>query len=448
MKMNRITSNILFYMLVIIATLSIYRIDRTFTDVKVLLSNLLLIFLSMLFMIYGDPYNYSLNKIFFLFSFFFFGIAPAIQYQKGIVLWSRQFYTSRNYFQMNLLLLFILVVYQALYLLFSKTKSSLMERKIVRLNNRERKISNWGLLFVTFFSLVVSLFVYQFSLANLLVRGGVTIFEDSSISLIYFNFIRPIPAIALFFFKKKKNNNRYVETILWLILLVTNFPLAAARFYIAALYIPIFLIYVKQMEDRYLFLNQVLIIGLLIVFPFLDQVRRMTDLSELSLKTIDFKMFLEGHFDSYQMFMHVVVYRTVTYGKQLLTALLFFVPRSLWPQKSVGSGSYVAEKYHFIFDNISMNYFGEGYINFGYVGIFLFVVILAYFNARYDKFFWTRIKTGTPLDIYYLQSLGLQFFLLRGDLLSGIAFLTGIFVSTLVVYKIVSYPLERVPWYK
>jgi hypothetical protein len=89
-------------------------------------------------------------------------------------------------------------------------------------------------------------------------------------------------------------------------------------------------------------------------------------------------MFNQGHFDSYQMFMRVISDDIITYGKQLLTTVLFFVPRALWPGKSVGSGHFVSGLSRLSFSNISMNFFGEGYINFGYFGIMLFILLIAY----------------------------------------------------------------------
>lgn len=439
MGKRKIVKNLLFYLMVLMVSLMIYRSGALYHQPRVLISNFLILVLSLLLMIFGDKYSYSMNKIFYLFVFFFFGIAPAIQYQEGIILWVDKFYSNQDYFMMNSLILFIMVMYHGLYTLFSHIKPHYIERKIVEFNNRSKKMLNVRLLVVALLSLLISLFVYRFNIDSMLIRGGSTIFtSEGMLSLIYFNFVRPIPAISLFFYKIKKNNNRYVEVMLWIILLLTNFPSSAARFYIAAIYIPLLLIYIKRMDERYLLLNKILIAGLLFVFPLLDQLRQLEHLSEFRLSAIDFKMFIDGHFDSYQMFMYVVINKVITHGRQLLTALLFFVPRSLWPGKSVGSGNYIANKFDFIFDNISMNFFGEGYINFGYFGIFLFVIVLAYFNARYDYLYWNRIERGTALSVFYLQGLGLQVFWLRGDLLSGFAFLMGMFVSTIVVYFMIT----------
>lgn len=438
MTIKRVISNIIFYITILIVTLSIYMNRNLNNDSAVLISNLIIIVLSLFFMTFGDNYNYSLNKIFFLFSFFFFGVAPLIQYKKGIVLWSNVFYSQNDYYKMNLLILFILISYQFFYFLFSKLSFSVKEIKLINYNNKNKYISNRKVLLLSIIALIMSLYVYKFNVYEMLIRGGSTILSNKSTSLIYSNFIRPIPVISLFIFKYNNDNNKYIELLLWFNLLLTNFPLSAARFYIASLYIPILIIYIDRINSNYLFLNKLLIFGILIIFPYLDQVRRLNNINELSLFSLDFKMFSQGHFDSYQMFMFSIKHRVLTHGKQLLTALFFFIPRSVWPGKSVGSGTMIANNYGFFFDNISMNFFGEGYINFGYVGIILFIIGLSYFNARYDKLFWTKLYKGSMLNIFYCLMLGLLFFLLRGDMLSSIAFITGIFTSVFIVNYIVS----------
>ena len=73
------------FIVVIGFSVLIYTVDGVYSDFKVLFTNYLILAISFLFMDNGDLYNYSLNKILMLFSFFFFGIAPALQYQHGIV---------------------------------------------------------------------------------------------------------------------------------------------------------------------------------------------------------------------------------------------------------------------------------------------------------------------------------------------------------------------------
>lgn len=56
-----------------------------------------------------------------------------------------------------------------------------------------------------------------------------------------------------------------------------------------------------------------------------------------------------------------------TNGRQLLGCFLFFIPRTIWKTKPIGSGALVAEIIGQEHTNISMPFIGEGLINFGFL---------------------------------------------------------------------------------
>ncbi|MDC3419819.1 oligosaccharide repeat unit polymerase [Aquibacillus koreensis] len=429
--------NYAFYSLVFLCFLIIYTVDGINSDFKVLFTNLLIGLVSLFFMFNGDRYNFSLNKMFMLFSFFFFAIAPALQYQYGVVLWSGPSFSDEDYYYLNVVILCILFIYQGLYHLFRKLQASKFETTVVKILNEKRKLIGNRLLILSLISLVITLYFYNFNLTNLLFRAGDTgrVAVNQTISLIFANFLLPIPVICLVFFKKYELNNRLLEFSLLAIVLISNFPTSKARFYIAAMYIPLLILYFKQLNKKYMLLNKILIFGFLIVFPFLDQARKYNNFSDFKF-SLDFHMFLQGHFDSFQMFMRAIDSNIITYGQQLLTAIFFFVPRAIWPEKSIGSGYLVSHNVGLSFDNISMNYFGEGYVNFGYLGILIFTLILAFVTAKLDKMYWLKLEKNSSLSVFYLFLLGLLFFILRGDLLSSFAYTMGICASVFFVHTI------------
>ncbi len=389
-------------------------------------------------MFVGDRYNYSLNKIFYLFSFFFFGIAPILQFQYGIVMWGGTGFNVDSFYHLNILILLILFLYQGFYFIFSKIE--IFSSKKLKNKKQNMQISNRGLLLISFLALLVTLHINNYSIENLIFRST-NLLEDTSINqsvyLIFSKFLLPIPVIALVIFKKFELEGKLIEIFLVGIVLITNFPTSNARFYIAAMYIPLLIVYFQQFNKKYLLLNKLIMIGLLILFPLLNQARRISSLSEVKF-TLNFEMFLKGHFDTYQMFMKVVENDIVTMGSQLLTSLFFFIPSSLWPEKSIGSGAFVSHLLGLSYDNVSMNYFGEGYINFGYIGILMFIIILAFINAKIDRSYWHNLMKNKKnlLSVIYLFLLGLEFFILRGALLSSFAYTVGIVSSILFVFII------------
>lgn len=403
--------------------------------------NFIIILFSILGMYYGDKYNYSLNKIFYLFIFFFFGISPAIEFLLDVRYWHGSRLSDNLYIEMNILIILILIYYQGLYFIFQKFKLNKLEKCLIDFFDqklkRKKKVEIL-LLGLSLLSLIIILYYNNFDIKGVLLRGGEDIKRikvTKSISLIYNQFIKPLPVISLIIFKMKKIKDKKIEFLLLLIFIISNFPLSAARFYIAAVYIPILLLYVPFFKKK-LIINQSLTLGMLFLFPFLDEMRRFQSFEKIKFG-FNFKMFVSGHFDSYQNFARVIENNIVTNGKQLLTTVLFFVPRSMWAEKSVGSGVYLQNKLDLSFDNISMNYFGEGYINFGYFGILFFTILLAFINSRFDKIYWRKIDNKNILTAIYLLMLGMEFFILRGDLLSGFAYTVGFIFTSTFVYLII-----------
>ena len=155
---------------------------------------------------------------------------------------------------------------------------------------------------------------------------------------------------------------------------------------------------------------------------------------------MSFDMFSTLHFDSYISLAYVFENEIITNGRQLLGVLFFWFPRMFWKDKPVGSGAYVAQTTDVMgenneFSNISMNFLGEGYINFGILGVFIFIIVLALFSRKMDKLFWQKYN-GDYHNLFapfYLYSLGILTFVLRGDLMSGLAYSISAMVAVTLI---------------
>ena len=85
--------------------------------------------------------------------------------------------------------------------------------------------------------------------------------------------------------------------------------------------------------------------------------------------------FAHMDYDCFAMMCHIVYYLTYegfSYGSNLLAALLFFVPRSIWPEKSEHVAYYVWHQVRYYrnvwTDNLSSPPFAEGYYAWGLIG--------------------------------------------------------------------------------
>jgi len=179
----------------------------------------------------------------------------------------------------------------------------------------------------------------------------------------------------------------------------------------------------------------VLVSAIVFVFPFLEQFRYFSGWDSITFSPNP-NFFRQAHFDAYENMLSAIEAEFVTYGYQLLGVLLFFVPRAFWQDKPVGSGYQLAENLGYRFNNISMPFLGEGYVNFGIIGFVLFSISAGFSMARLDKAF-SGILSAKRVYSYeasiYLYLIGALFFFLRGDLLSSFSFtVAGLAVAFLV----------------
>lgn len=395
----------------------------------------------------GDE-PYSLEKIFYLFSLFFFGVAPLLQSFENSQFWYYRPLLEEEYFFMNILVIIIIILYKIIYIFFrTRMKHPKIEKKLNSFKVPER-ITFINSLFLIVLSLMAFLIVFasnNFNILLMVIRGGELVAdlmrdveEDESPTkwLIVNNFVRPISIMCFLYYAVSKEKNILIFAVLGILAIITCFPSAIPRFAAAAMYIPVVLVLFSFVRKKNVF-SLIFVGGLLILFPFLNIFRNFGDGNSEEFK-LDFKMFTEAHFDSYQNFALLVSNEIITYGGQLVGVFLFWVPRTVWPDKPMGTGAFTAEKLNFFFSNVAANYFAEGYVNFGYLGILLFLVFLAYQTAFIDKVYWEseRKVTGDFFSVLYTISLGFLFFILRGDMLSSVAYLFGFLFAAVFVYKI------------
>jgi hypothetical protein len=127
----------------------------------------------------------------------------------------------------------------------------------------------------------------------------------------------------------------------------------------------------------------------------------------------------------------IVRVHDLQWGRQLLGALLFFVPSSLWTSKPVATGiflgNYLSAHYSMWFTNLSAPLVAEGYLDFGYIGVVAYAAGTAYFVTFLDTLARRGDKWGAfPMAIYGSVFLMI---VLRGSLMIATAFGVAAFLS-------------------
>lgn len=263
---------------------------------------------------------------------------------------------------------------------------------------------------------------------------------DQVTHLIINKFILFIPLLFVYYFinryKKNKNNKDLIFLFFWIIILIIcKNPFNEKRNALGPIYLSIllFLIIKKNNVRNFLILTSITFI---IIFPlssifthsqygmnyFFNNLKNSIDWSVI------IQQFKELHFDAYANLNVAIEYVSI-YGvflwKQFIGAILFFIPRGLWNNKPISSGmltgNYLMSNYGFHFNNIASPITAEGYYNFGIIGIIVFAFILSKWSKISYK--WLNRNNYYSLIAWYM--IIHLFFLMRGDLMNGIAYLIG-----------------------
>lgn len=304
---------------------------------------------------------------------------------------------------------------------------------------------------ITFLSLLLSVFIIQRNggFASLfLSRIEVETVYQSKIALLINSNLSKVPlfvslVIGLTMFKQFKVKNIVFLIVLFL-LIITNIvisnPISNPRYWFGTVFLTICFIVFKWRKNSFLFWVVTTLSILLIIFPYADIFRYSTN-DKINTVSIAEQLSLNGDYDAFQQLSNTVVYvreQGVVYGNQLLGALLFWVPRSIWISKPNGTGQIVGEYLGYGFTNLSSPLWAEGYINFGFIGVFFFFALygfltkklqLMYINAKKRESF-SFVLIFTPFLAAY------QLFLLRGDLLNGIAYMSAYMLFSFIYGKL------------
>jgi len=384
---------------------------------------------------------FSLDVVHRTFLYAFLTAIPFLQWRMGAMpLATRLWISDGDLLAANAILLLWMLTYAAVHDLWL-TRRPAPQRPARPVNDRFEAV--WA------FAMGVLALAYLESrgMAGLSTRKAIETkveFASTTDMLIVGVFVRAIPYAALgalaLAAKRLRSLGIYLMlAILTAATLVVTSPLAAARFWSAAIAIA-FTCWLLIWNARSAHILVFCILGGLVVgLPLLELGRVATELRDISeIALPDWRLVVaSGDFDAYAMILATREYaRTagITWGMQALGVALFWVPRSLWPTKPIGSGAEVAEFLRLPHTNVSSPLQAEGLINLGYPGVVVFAVLFAAVIAGVDRHYWSMSRQhGAPAQVVYPFLVGMTFFLSRGDLLSGVAYVSGIIAAALVV---------------
>lgn len=408
------------------------------------------------------PFSFLMIHWSFCLLFFFF--AAVVQYLYEHFPWVGNLDDEDLLFANMILLLWTVGV------VLGSSISKLWRKKRIRIVVGENKSSslpifydkgikdiNEGILYaLTLANLLIAIFrVRNIGVMNLLARATSSIVyaDNSSLSTLIAHSLEAVSyftvIVAVLYYKRKSRKLGLVVVNI-MCLLLAYFPTGLARYAAASIYLGVAITIFDGLKKGRLF-PLLFLAGFIVVLPLLNAFRNMS-FENVSLvaqlqkiMSNAFTEWLEGDYDAYTLLVLTIKHvqtNGIAYGYQFLGVLLFWVPRSFWPDKPIGSGHTVATALGWEFTNLSCPLPAEGYINGGIVGTILLSLFIGWLFRKIDICYWKKRRGDCDevklLDILYPVLSIYIFFVSRGDLLSSFAYVMAYTVVGCLIYKVLT----------
>lgn len=455
------------YMLVSVLLFIFFKASPT-VWISFLGNGILLLGITIYHLYYEKTFSPFLSS-FIVFNFLFFLVAPMVQIDSFYGLEKPKFanffpYEERLTIFTNVLIFIFNTVFFISYVSLKKMiRPTTIEYKSLKSN-----ILPLTIMMVLVLSIAIFFSSFNFTLEEIKtpnwIENNVSVFELLLWKKVLF--LVPLGGIILcfYFFQNgsKIEMNKLVVALSFVIFILLIFwfknPFTEKRNSLGPVYICLLFLFFPNLLNSnikmlsFLFFTMIIIFPLTSIFTHTDATfaeiynRPMILLDEMKGGGI-IKTFSTLHYDAFSNIMATmdyVVKNGFSFGFQLLSAFLFFIPRSIWEWKpnSTGKliGEYLIDDYNFQFSNLSNPLVSEGYINFGVIGVILGAIILAYVIMLMLRWFNSNHYLRKYLALYFAIHL---MFLLRGDFTNGFAYFIGALLGALVIPIAIEYLLKR-----
>ncbi len=386
-----------------------------------------------------------LSLMFWLFVYVWLGVAPFAQSLSGSFPLHGVYPDDTRAWAVGLVIIG-LVAYEIGVRRADDSEPSLLERG---LSSRvvDARSAGWfaSLGLLTCLALIASIGgfgVFWGSRTDVFLRVTELMNNDSAKVLLYLQGVRSLAFVSLFVLCVVLRSRRGFDTVharLWaacLLIALTGLnallssPINSPRYWVGTIGLSLaVLIWPWRRRAAVLAWTVMCLALLVVVFPYADLFRVTTDV-DLDQVTSQSGLVVSGDYDAFQQLMNGVVYvgeKGHSFGRQIAGAVLFWVPRRLWPTKPIDTGEMVAE--HMVYENtnLSMPLWGEAYVDGGVLLVVLVFFFYGLVSRRLENRFLDEDASRTTLTVVLTPVLGVyQVFLLRGTLMSALAYLVPV----------------------
>ncbi len=422
----------------IVTLLFLFGIDYSTADTSVVISFLAIGIYSFIAIIRPGR-CFSIHKMYFIFNYIFFFMAGLQIYCSGEILWLTSgmlvSYTSADYLTANIAIILSGVCFDFAYTL---AKSGY---KPIKLVNKPKSMDT-GKIKMSDNALYVLIGFSTMAVALLFITGNM--FGDNtnafgSVATINSQLpkmLRYIPVSTFILYVVYRGVKSFKKE-LWVLLvlsaeiLVCFFPLGhLARFFLLGTYLVIIALLFSDIKYQSA-IWALMFFGFCFLF---SDLRSLKDLASATLSSINF---VHVDFDAHQFVINCIKHTDkagICYGMNILSAFAFIIPRSIWSGKMESTGTIVSESFHSRQGNVSSPLVGEMYFAFSWFGVVFLSLILGYVIQRIDS--WFDNKDGFKRGTYCIIA-GMSIYVLRGSLLSTLAYTLALILTLACAYCVV-----------
>jgi hypothetical protein len=228
---------------------------------------------------------------------------------------------------------------------------------------------------------------------------------------------------------------------------ILNNPLTLPRYYFFGLTLAVaYLLRIIVSPRSKLIFIAAATAGQILVFPLFSTLSRGGIGEEFHFDPIDY-LSTHGDFDGLQSVLStylLVQKEGLSYGWHLLSSLLAFVPRGLWPTKAFATGQAAGEAMGFTFVNLSAPLPAEIYVDFGVGGLLVLPFLIGVVVTMLDRAAQRAALHGAPMTVrlFYGGLIGYAVILCRGSLLAVLAPIY-IYFGVVAIWHQMSRPVDN-----
>ncbi|MGI0134329.1 MAG: hypothetical protein ACREBW_05170, partial [Candidatus Micrarchaeaceae archaeon] len=315
--------------------------------------------------------RFNLGVSFSLFALFFFGVIPLFEYKLGITYNGTSTPGDSAYFTAISLALASSICF---YLGYGPRRDRQPDARqltapVYFSRRHEQVIYMLTALSIALLMLGIAGY-YGFSPADMLFRGYGEEIDSSAIGYSFVNyFMRPMLfnlAMLVGLVRRQEGSTRWPIYLLFIVVMFFVSPIGIPRSLAGALYIPLVTMMLFPRFNSKYSLICIVIFGVLLVAPIFDIFRVFRFGTSVDLAAnLNVDYLFAGHFDAFYNLVQVIQTHYRSAGMQMVGAILFWVPRDIWPHKPVGTSFDFATYAGLREGNVSFPLTAELYVDYG-----------------------------------------------------------------------------------